>query len=521
VGELAPLQYTNKGIIVTQYEKDAAEALGLIKIDLLGNRALSTVNEAVKSINAQRIASGDEKLDIDKIDQSDEKTSKMLTAGRSMGIFQCESPGMKQMLTGLKIRDQKDIMIALSLIRPGPASGGMKREFIERHRNKKPFKYLHPSLEKILADTYGLLLFQEDVMKIAVRIAGYTLAEANEFRTDVSKKVSGVKLQQQYNDFVYNKAANAGIDRDTAELIWEQVLKFAAYSYCKAHATVYANIAWQTAFLKAHYPVEFYVSLLNNHHGMYPLRTYVWDAIRSGVRVLGPHVNRSGPEWQKEGKAIRAGLGIVGRLSYSTIAEIVEQRSKRPFEDVDDLRSRVRFHKPELQNLIHIGACDGLGQSRPSMLMSLHRNVKEQGQLFLFDMYRPAGVKLPDYDRFARLKAELDVTGIPLTIHPATMIRIKHTQASDLTKKVGMEVVLAGFVATARTARAENGDVIGFVTIEDESGMAEVTFFADQIQNYYKICSTPGPVWVKGRVSEHLSSFAIDCISCGSLKIPA
>jgi DNA-directed DNA polymerase III PolC len=513
-GELAPLQYTNKGVIVTQYEKDAAEALGLIKIDLLGNRALSTVNDAVKLVNLK------EHLDIDAINGVDKKTGKMLTEGRTMGVFQCESPGMSQLCRGLKVKSRKDVMIALSLIRPGPASGGMKKEFIERYVNKKPFKYLHPKLERTLKDTYGLLLFQEDVMKIAVEVAGYSLAEANQFRTDVSKKVSAVKLQKQYSDFVYIKANEAGIDRAAAETIWEQVLKFAAYSYCKAHATVYANIAWQTAYLKAHYPQEFYVSLFNNHHGMYPLRIYVWDAIRSGMRVLPPHVNYSLLEWAKEGKAIRAGLGIVRGLSLKTINSIIEQREKKVFANLDELRVRVRFSRPELQNLIHLGACDGLGATRPMMLMQLNFSCAQAGQMLLFDLYRHSK-ELLDYDRIARLKAEVDMTGIGFSVHPAVYIDTEHVLAAELYKFINRQVTVAGFVATARTARTEDGRTMGFATIEDASGLAEVSFFPDRLQDYYQICSTSQAVWATGIVNEHLSSLTIDCRGCGRLKIPA
>jgi DNA polymerase III alpha subunit len=241
VRDIAPLERATKGVIVTQYDKDAAEAVGLIKIDLLGNRALSTVNETV-----QLIGKRGEAVNIDAISPADEKAASMLSVGDSLGVFQCESPGMRQLLRGLKVKNKKDAAIALSLIRPGPASGGMKAEFIKRHVNKKAFQYLHPRMKEVLGDTYGVMLYQEDVMRIAVEVAGYSIADADRFRSEVSKKVSASRLQEQYKDFVYSRADKVGIDRGTAEAIWEQILKFAAYSYCKAHATVYANIAWQT-----------------------------------------------------------------------------------------------------------------------------------------------------------------------------------------------------------------------------------------------------------------------------------
>ncbi|MCE5187204.1 MAG: DNA polymerase III subunit alpha [Planctomycetaceae bacterium] len=514
VGELAPLQYTNKGVIVTQYEKDTAEAVGLVKIDLLGNRALSTVNEAVKLVNQNQ----SEPLDIDAVSRTDAKIGRLLTHGKTMGVFQCESPGMSQLCRGLKVKSQKDVMIALSLIRPGPASGGMKKEFIERCLNGKPFKYLHPRLEKMLKDTYGLLLYQEDVMKIAVEVAGYTLAEANQFRTDVSKHVSSIKLHQQYTNFVYHKANQAGIDKETAETIWEQVLKFAAYSYCKAHATVYANIAWQTAYLKTHHPREFYISLFNNHHGMYPLRVYVWDAIRSGVRVLPPHVNYSLPEWSKEGTAIRAGLGIVSGLTCKTMRAIVEQRQQKPFTDLNDFRSRVKCSRPEIENLVHLGACDGLGQTRPLMFMQLRSSPVQAGQMLLFDLYKNPSQRLLDYDRLARLRAEIEITGIGFSVHPAVYLDTEHVLAAELYKFINSQVTVAGFVATART---EDGRMMGFATIEDASGLAELSFFPDRIDDYYRVSAAAGAVWARGVVNEHLASISIDCRCCGGLKMPA
>jgi DNA polymerase III alpha subunit len=510
VSDIVPLERANKGVIITQYDKDAAEAVGLIKIDLLGNRALSTVNEAVNIVGRNQ-----DDLEIDLIGPRDKKTAKMLSAGDSLGVFQCESPGMRQLLRGLKVKTRKDVAIALSLIRPGPASGGMKSEFIERHVNGKPFEYLHPKMKEMLGDTYGVMLYQEDVMRIAVEVAGYSLADADRFRSEVSKKVSASRLQNQYADFVYSRAGEAGIDRESAEAIWGDILRFAAYSYCKAHATVYANISWQTAFLKANYPRQFYTSLFNNHHGMYPLRVYVWDAIRRGVKILPPHVNSSDIEWTPEARAIRAGLNIIKGLSYTTMRAIIAEREAGIFADIDDLRTRVRFRRPELQNIVHVGACDGLGISRPAMLMQLRFAPLNPNQLLLFDIYNNL-LRLPEYDRTARLKAEVDVTGIPLSIHPAILFRTKHVPASRLDRFINKEITVAGFIATARRAKTNNGKVMGFVTLEDSSGLAEVTFFPDQLEKYHNICRTAGPVWVKGKVTSHLSSIAVECHNWGT-----
>jgi DNA polymerase III alpha subunit len=513
VWQIAPLERANKGVVITQYDKDAIKAVGLVKIDLLGNRALSTVNEAIQIVHASH--NGDSDLSFD---PGDAKTARMLSAGDSLGVFQSESPGMRQLLRGLKVKSKKDLAIALSLIRPGPASGGTKSEFIERHVHGKPFKYLHPKIESLLGDTYGVMLYQEDVMRIAVEVAGYTVADADRFRSEVSKKVSPLRLQAQYVDFVRVRAERAGIDRQTAEAIWDEVLRFAAYSYCKAHATVYANIAWQTAYLKACYPRQFYCSLLNNHQGMYPLRVYVWDAKRHGVKVLPPHVNHSDIEWSLQGSAIRAGLNIVKGLTDGTAGAIIEQRRNAKFKDIDDMRRRVRFRRPELQDLIHVGACDGLGPTRPAMLNGLRFALPQEAQPMLFDIHPGPGVKsLPDYDRVAKLAAELDVTGIPFTMHPAVLLPNHYTAATRLRGFLGRKVSVAGFVATARRARTNDNRVMGFVTLEDATGLIEVSFFPDQITLYRTICSYGGPVWVAGKVSEHLSCISLDAADCGKL----
>lgn len=513
VSYIAPLERAAKGVIITQYDKDAAEAIGLVKIDLLGNRALSTVNGAIRIIDHNH----GKKCDLD-FDPNDEKTAHMLSAGDSLGVFQSESPGMRQLLRGLKVRSRKDLAIALSLIRPGPASGGMKAAFIERHVHGKPFAYLHPKLEQLLGDTYGVMLYQEDVMRIAVEVAGYTVADADRFRSEVSKKVSPAHLQAQYVDFVRSKAEQAGIDRRSAEAIWDEILRFAAYSYCKAHATVYANIAWETAYLKAHYPAQFYCSLFNNHHGMYPLRVYVWDARRRGIPILPVHVNHSEIEWSVQGRAIQAGFRVVKGLSRGMAREIVGQRRIRAFAHLDDLRRRVAFRQPELRNLIHVGACDGLGPTRPVMLSRLHLAPADPNQPMLFDIHQEgAASRLPDYDRIARLKAELDVTGISFGLHPATLLPTGYVPAVQLHRLVGRRTTVAGFVATARRARTSDGRTMGFVTLEDSTGLAEVSFFPDQIGLYRSICSYGGPVWARGRVTEHLASIAIECAACGKV----
>ena len=506
VARLAPLERAAKGVVVTQYDKDAAEAAGLVKIDLLGNRSLSTVHETVCHLGLAA-------PDIEHLDPADKVTAQMLTRGDSFGVFQCESPGMRQLLRGLRVRHRKDLAVALSLIRPGPAAGGMKTAYIDRHVHHKPFTYLHPKLQEVFADTYGVMLYQEDVMKLAVEVAGYTVAEADRFRSEVSKRVSPARLQEQYQQFVYNKADHEGIDRETAEKIWDDILRFAAYSYCKAHATVYAHIAWQSAYLKAHWPQAFYCALFNNHHGMYPMRVYVWDAVRHGVCIRPCHVNHSGREWALEGPAIRAPLTLVKGLTGRSIERILTQR---PFTDLADLRRRTGCGRKELATLIGMGACDGLGVCCSAMLAELACEPAAPGQGLLFDPVPEPSRRQRRYDEPAgRLAAELWATGIPFSMHPGRLLNAAYVPAGQLDRYRNRAVTVAGWIAAARRARTTDGRYMGFVTLEDATGLAEVTFFPDHLELYRRLCGMGGPVWVRGRVCEHLATLSVHATDAG------
>jgi DNA polymerase-3 subunit alpha len=236
------------------------------------------------------------------------------------------------------------------------------------------------------------------------------------------------------------------------------------------------------------------------------------------VRILAPHVNHSEREWSLEGKAVRAGLHTVKGLSSGTVRAIVVARKVAPFHAVADLRRRVRFRRPELQNLIHSGACDGLGATRPVMLNRLRFAVPDSHQPLLFDIYRDRVVeRLPDYDRVAKLKAELDVIGIPFSLHPAVLLPPGYVPATRLGRRVGRETTVAGFVAAARRARTQDGRVMGFVTLEDATGLAEISFFPDHLKLYRTICSYGGPVWVRGKVTEHLASLTLEGVECGQV----
>ncbi len=286
-----PLQTATKGVVITQPEADAVEALGLVKMDLLAQRSLSIIETAVAQIEKNHGV----RLDPQAISDGDAGARTLLANGDTLGCFQIESPGMRHLLRQMRARGRMDVILGLSLIRPGPASSGMKERFIRRRRGLEPAEYLHPALRDVLGDTYGVMLYQEDVIRVAHAAAGFTLAEGDRLRKDLAKGASDAALAAWRTRFVRGCLAR-GARRPDAETLWDRVAQFAAYAYCKAHACTYGEIAYRTVVLRARWPAEFAAAVLANDAGYYERRTYLEDARRRGCPVLGPDVNASGIE---------------------------------------------------------------------------------------------------------------------------------------------------------------------------------------------------------------------------------
>ncbi len=286
-----PLERATKGIVVTQFEMNAVEAIGLVKIDLLGHRSLSLIADTVVAVKRNR---GDA-VALAQIPDGDRETAALLRAGRTIGCFQIESPGMRSLLQMIRAESRLDVIHALSLIRPGPSGSGMKERFVRRRLGEEPAAYLDPRLEKVLGDTHGVMLFQEDILKVAAVIAGFTLEDGDTLRQAISKKRSPERIAALQERFLRG-AAGRGVRPETAGEIWKLIQNFAGYSYCKAHAVTYGAISYQAAYLKAHYPAEFLCAVMANQGGFYETREYLEEARRWGVRILPPDVALSGVE---------------------------------------------------------------------------------------------------------------------------------------------------------------------------------------------------------------------------------
>ena len=366
--------------------------------------------------------------------------------------------------------------------------------------------YLHPQMAAILGATYGVMLYQEDVMKIAVTLAGYTPADADGLRRAVSKTRDPLVLEREHDRFVLERAADAGITRDDANAIWQLVRQFAAYSYCKAHAAVYGRLAWLTARLKAHYPCEFYTAVLNSHKSMYPLRVFAWDAIRHGIPILPPDVQYSEEKWVPVGSGIRCGLGLVRGLRETTLQQLLAERRREPFRGFAAFRRRVSFQAGELERLVLAGACRAFG-SREKLLAELIASGRHEGQLSLLT---PVLKEVPPL-----LESELWLTGIPFCAHPVERENSGTCMAAELGRFVGREVEMVGILDTWKPLRAHSQKRtterdMAFVTLEDASGLFELVLFADVFTRLRRLFSRIGPYRVRGRVVQKWGAVMIE-----------
>src|SRR5215831_1541844 len=347
-----PLEAATKGIVVSQYEMHAVEAVGLVKMDLLGNRALTEIGDTVDLV-AERTG---ERPVVDPPPDGDERAASLIASGDTLGVFQLESPGMRNLLRMLRSRSVDETIAAVALIRPGPAGSGMKDAYVKRARGLEQARYLHPRLEPLLAESYGVLLYEEDVMAVAAALADWTLAEGDLFRRALVGAKS-LEEREPVRRLFLARLAERGVDAEVARAAWEDLSRFAAYAFCKAHAAGYGVLAYQAAYLKARWPAAFAVALLANHAGMYPMWVHVADAERRGVRFRLPCVNRSldaatlEPGGDPETGPVRLGLSGVRDLSEATRTRLVRTRDGAgAFTSLADFLARARPSLIETQN---------------------------------------------------------------------------------------------------------------------------------------------------------------------------
>jgi DNA polymerase III alpha subunit len=400
---LVPLQRASRdpSMSITQYEKDAIEALGLVKMDILGSRALTTLVDAVMSSELTTDLPGRNDTDLEKRFQAipidDESTYRMMSEGQTLGCFQLESPGMRGLLKWLRPRNLDEVATAISLFRPGPLEGGFLETFMRRHLNQEEVTYSHPSMEPILSDTKGVILFQEQFLKLVNRLAGVSLGEAEKLRKALGKTRSADERARLGSQFV-SGAIERGIDQLQAQKVWDIVAGYSGFGFCAAHAHSYALVAYRSAYMKAHYPAEFLAAQINNGGGYYVPSVYIEEARRLHVKLLIPNVNESGAMCEvkagsKGRRSIRIGLQFVKGLSEKTIEAIMsERRNNGRFNSLPDLMARVNMKPQEILALVKVGACDDLRKDVSTSMRTIVPILGSLGETIetVYETHEPA-----------------------------------------------------------------------------------------------------------------------------------
>ena len=520
ITDLIPLQKTPKGFEVTQYDMYPVEDLGLLKIDLLAQRGLAVEIDTVNAVQ--------KKIDFSCIDPAtDPATQTLIREGKTIGCFYIESPGMRNLLQKLRVNSFEKLTAASSIIRPGVTSSGMMQAYIKRHNGKEAVTYLHPKLKEVLYKTYGIMIYQEDVLKVAQAIAGMSLGEAEGLRKCMSKKRNWERMET-YRERFLSGAKKNGVPETVRNEIWRHIDSFAEYSFCKAHSASFALVSYRAAYLKAHYPAEFMAAVLTNEGGFYDACAYIEEARRLGIVILPPHINHSCYEFfAQRSDAIRIGLMQVRGLTRSTIDRIIKIRKKRIFQSIKDFLERAVPNLSEAEILIHCGALDGLGRSRPSMFIEAliwnRKSPSDRTQSSLpLDIERIP--KFPALSETEKLLAEINALELTATAHPVALYGITNedwpegfTRAKDMAKANRSLVTMLGILVTYKSSRTAKGELMKFISLEDPTGIFEVTLFPKIYQRFGHVLTEKGPFIVKGRIENDSGNRTLTALWLGSL----
>lgn len=527
LADYIPLQKTAEGEICTQYAMAELEALGLLKMDFLGLRTLTVISNALKIIKHTR----GEGVDINKIPLDDKKVYKMLSKGNCAGVFQLESEGMRDLVKRLKPENIEDITALLALYRPGPLGSGMIEDFINRKKGIVEIKYAHPRLEPILKETYGVIVYQEQVMKIASELAGFTLGQADILRKAMGKKQKGV-MERQRELFIKGAQKN-NIKKNTAGEIFDLIAYFAGYGFNKSHSVSYAFISYQTAYLKTHYTIEYMASLLTSIMGNNDkVALYIKECRNMNIEILPPDINQSLVNFTVVGgKAIRFGLAAVKNVGEKAIKSIIEERKGNSnFASLLDFCQRVDLrvvNKRVVESLIKCGGFDSIGAKRSQLLAVLdvslksgqeYQKSKKNGQTSIFDLFEKSNSdkdggsyqdRLPDISEFSKdelLAMEKEMLGLYISHHPlndykdklkkiVTSTSIELANLSDRSR-----VVLAGVINNFKRKSTKNGNLMAFITLEDLEGTVEIITFPKVYEKCKEIIKKDEIVMIEGRL---------------------
>lgn len=548
ITEYVPLQ-KNDDIITTQFPMGHLEELGLLKMDFLGLRTLTVIRDAVELIKINH----DIEIDIEKINTDDPSVYKMIGDGKTAGLFQLESAGMTQFIKELKPASLEDIIAGISLYRPGPMD--QIPRYIKNKSNPGNIEYDHPILKKILDVTYGCMVYQEQVMQIVRELGGYSLGRSDLVRRAMAKKKMDVMKQERHN-FIYGikdekgnyivcGALNKGLSEEKANKIFDEMLDFASYAFNKSHAAAYAVIAYQTAWLKYYYPVEFMAALLNSFLGSSDkVSHYVHECKAMNIEVLPPDINESLTKFTVVNGKIRFGLAAIKNVGENAIKEIIDERKRggkfKNFTDFCERMGGKDINKRCIESMIRAGAFDSMGVYRSKLINAYEKimdgiqnsiKMNMEGQLSLFDF--PGSIKeeitmpeifpdIPEYPKKVLLSMEKDMLGLYVSGHPLSEYESELNRLTTFSSmninslspdneefdmdnasgvKDGINVIVGGIITEKKTKTTKNNNLMAFVNLEDLYGSLEVIVFPTVLNKYSSLIKEDNIVLIKGRVS--------------------
>ena len=512
--------------VLTQYAMKELENIGLVKFDFLGLRTLTLLNNAIQLANRKRLAQGQEPVEMERLDLLDQKTYELLSTGDTDGVFQLESSGMKDLLVKMKPGCFEDLIALVALYRPGPLGSGMVTDFINRKQGRQEISYDTKELEKILSETYGVIVYQEQVMQVASELAGYSMGEADNLRRAMGKKMPE-EMEKERVRFLEGCQRNNIPDKKAAG-IFDNLAFFAGYGFNKSHSAAYALIAYQTAFLKAHFPMEFMAALLTSEmDNSDKVTQHIGVCKEMGVKLLPPDITHSEIPFTVEEGGIRFGLGAVKNVGVSALEEILSKRSDGgTFKSVNEFCSRVDLRKVNrrvIESLIKSGAFDCCGDHRAQLLASLDQAMergqkaqrdRDSGQITMFEGALASDSEysisqVEPWSEQQRLAFEKECLGFYITGHPLEKYRkeLERYVTVDLGRLVemseGQEVKVAGMKQSMREISTKRGDRMAFLTLEDLHGSAEVIVFSDAFTKAGHILASEGPFVVQGVIDSN------------------
>ena len=512
VRRYVPVEVAAKGVPVIQWEKDQSEEAGLVKIDLLGNRSLAVIRDAIETIAWNT----GHRIDYATWDPlTDGSTQELIRRGDTMGCFYVESPATRLLLQKLwtrmpgERRARADVfeylVIVSSLVRP--AAIPFVQEFVRRAHGGA-YEPLHPVLEEVLGETHGIMVYQEDVTKVAMALAAFSLHEADQLRKVLSKKHKQRQLRDYRLQF-YRGAEGRGVSRLVTDAIWAMIMSFAGYSFCKPHSASYAQVSFKCAYLRAHYPAEFMAAVLSNQGGFYSTFAYLSEARRMGLTVLPPDINASDWAYTGRGRTIWVGLMQIKTLTRALADRVLAERATRgPFRSFQDFLTRVRPEPAQARMLIRAGCFDSISGdlTRPALIWRLYGACGGT-------RVAPLPVS-QDYTIDRKLQHEIETLGFPLSRHPLELCRsamdgLRAIPASGMSRHTGQRVTMIGWLVTEKLTQTKKGEPMEFVSFEDQEALYEATFFPDAYRRYGNLLAPDRGYVLRGRIEEDFGAYTL------------